>query len=70
MPWRKAGAEVLLQELSEAAGISGREEEVRALLLEEIRERVDSCRIDSMGNLIALKKGSGASPLRDRKSVV
>jgi len=64
MPWRKAGAEVLLQELSEAAGISGREEEVRALLLEEIRERVDSCRIDSTGNLIALKKGSGASPLR------
>ena len=51
---------MLLQKLSEAAGISGREEEVRSILLEEIRERVDACRIDGMGNLIALKKGSGA----------
>jgi tetrahedral aminopeptidase len=55
---------MLLHKLSEAAGISGREEEVRALLLEEIRGRVDACRIDSMGNLIALKKGTGVSPLR------
>jgi endoglucanase len=55
---------MLLQKLSEAAGISGREEEVRAVILEEIRDRVDACRIDSMGNLIALKKGSGASALR------
>jgi tetrahedral aminopeptidase len=55
---------MLLQRLSEAHGISGREDEVRAILLEEIRGRVNACRIDSMGNLIALKKGSGASPLR------
>jgi putative aminopeptidase FrvX len=55
---------MLLQKLSEASGISGREEEVRGILLAEIRDRVDSCRIDGMGNLIALKKGSGASPLR------
>jgi endoglucanase len=55
---------MLLQRLSEAHGISGREEEVRAILLAEIRDRVDACRIDSMGNLIALKKGSGGSPLR------
>jgi endoglucanase len=55
---------VLLQKLSEANGVSGREEEVRTILLEEIRDRVDACRIDSMGNLIALKKGSGASALR------
>ncbi len=55
---------MLLKTLSEAHGISGREEEVRAILLAQIRNRVDACRIDSMGNLIALKKGSGAAALR------
>ena len=55
---------MLLQKLSDARGVSGHEEEVRALLLDAIRDRVDACRIDSMGNLIAVKKGTGASPLR------
>jgi endoglucanase len=55
---------MLLRRLSEAQGISGHEENVRAMVLEEIRDRVDTCRIDSMGNLIAVKKGSGASPMR------
>jgi putative aminopeptidase FrvX len=64
MPLSQEGAEVLLQRLSEAHGISGREDEARAILLQEIRDRVDACRIDSMGNLIGLKKGTGASPLR------
>ncbi len=55
---------MLLQKLSEAHGVSGHEEAVRDILLQEIRGRVDSCRIDPMGNLIAVKKGTGASPLR------
>jgi putative aminopeptidase FrvX len=55
---------MLLQKLSDARGVSGHEEEVRALLLEEIRGCVDACRIDSMGNMIAVRKGTGASPLR------
>ncbi len=55
---------MLLQKLSDARGVSGHEEEVRGILLEEIRERVDACRIDSMGNLIAFKSGTGSSPLR------
>jgi len=55
---------MLLQRLSEANGVSGREEAVRAILLEEIRGRVDSCRVDRMGNLIAVKKASGSSTLR------
>jgi tetrahedral aminopeptidase len=53
----------LLQRLSEAHGISGQEEEVRGILLEEIRSRVSGCRVDGVGNLIARKKGSGASKL-------
>jgi tetrahedral aminopeptidase len=55
---------MLLQRLSEAHGVSGHEEAVRAILLEEIRGRVDSCRIDRMGNLIAVKKAAGSSKLR------
>jgi endoglucanase len=63
MPSPTDGLE-LLRRLCEAPGISGREEAVRAILRESIRDRVDACRIDSMGNLIAVKKGTGASPLR------
>ena len=55
---------MLLRELSEAFGVSGHEEQVRSLILEQIRGRVDECRIDAMGNLIARKKGTGGSALR------
>ncbi len=55
---------MLLQSLSEAVGVSGCEAEVRALILEAIRGKVDECRIDAMGNLIARKKGTGSSPVR------
>jgi putative aminopeptidase FrvX len=55
---------MLLKKLSEAHGVSGREEDVRSIILEEIRDRVDAARVDAMGNLIARKKGSGESPLR------
>ena len=64
MPSSASAAESLLRRLSEAAGVSGREGAVRTVLLESIRDRVDACRIDSMGNLIALKKGTGESALR------
>jgi len=55
---------MLLQRLSEAHGVSGREEEVRSIILNEIRGRVDECRVDGLGNLIARKKGTGVSLLR------
>ena len=55
---------MILQRLSEAHGVSGHEEEVRSLILEEIRGRVQECRIDAVGNLIARRKGTGASRLR------
>ena len=50
---------MLLQRLSDAFGVSGSEQEVRAILLSEIRDRVDGCRIDALGNLIAIKRASG-----------
>lgn len=55
---------MLLKRLSEAVGVSGHEDEVRSLILEEIRGKVDACRIDAMGNLIALRRGTGASSAR------
>ena len=55
---------MLLRKLSEAFGVSGHEEPVRSLILQEIRNRVDECRVDAMGNLIARRKGPGASALR------
>ena len=55
---------MLLKRLSDAFGVSGHEEAVRAIILEEIRDRVDECRVDGVGNLIARKRGSGGSPLR------
>ena len=55
---------MLLEQLSEASGVSGHEEEVRALLLPAIRDRVDACRVDGIGNLSARKQAKGSSSLR------
>ncbi|GAB4412334.1 MAG: M42 family metallopeptidase [Anaerolineae bacterium] len=54
----------VLHELSEAVGVSGEEGEVRALILRHIREHADDIQLDALGNVIALKRGTGASRLR------
>lgn len=54
----------LLRRLSEAIGVSGREDEVRGILVEEIRGKADGARIDALGNLVAIRRGTGASKLR------
>lgn len=54
----------LLKQLTEASGVSGAENEVRRLIRDLIQDHVDEWRVDTMGNLIALKKGSGESQLR------
>ncbi|MBE2224315.1 MAG: M42 family metallopeptidase [Anaerolineae bacterium] len=54
----------LLKNLTEAVGVSSYEHEVRLLILDLIKKHVDEWRVDAMGNLIALKKGTGASGLR------
>ena len=54
----------LLRQLSEAVGVAGDEKEVRLLLRDLIAAHVDEWRVDAMGNLLALKKGTGASDLR------
>lgn len=54
----------LLKNLTEANGVSSGEQEIRQLIVDLIKEHVDQWRIDAMGNLIALKKGTGASHLQ------
>jgi endoglucanase len=54
----------LLQQLTEAVGVSGAEKEVRLLLRDLIAGHVDEWSVDTMGNLLATKRGTGAVPLR------
>ncbi len=49
----------LIKRLVETYGPSGREENVRALITELIRDKVDALRTDALGNLIAYKRGTG-----------
>lgn len=48
----------LLHELSEAAGVPGREEAIRAIVMRELKGHVDQISVDTMGNVIAFKEGS------------
>ncbi|MEI6513265.1 MAG: M20/M25/M40 family metallo-hydrolase [bacterium] len=50
---------LLLKRLCETAAIAGREEAVRAIVIEELKPFVDDISIDVMGNVIAFKKGKG-----------
>ncbi len=54
----------ILKQLTEAVGVSGDEKEVRILIRDLIAGYVDKWQVDSMGNLIAVKKGDGTSPMR------
>lgn len=48
---------MLLKQLTESSGVSGNEKEVRDLIISEIKEYVDTLKIDRIGNIIAYKKG-------------
>lgn len=53
---------MLLEELSNAFGPAGCEDEVRRILARALRDRVDDLQTDTLGNLIAFKRGTGAEP--------
>jgi endoglucanase len=53
---------MLLKRLSEAIGVSSKEDEVRNIIREELVNYVDELRTDALGNLIAYKKGKKLSP--------
>lgn len=51
----------LLEKLSRARGVAGHESEVRAILREELAPHAAEMTVDSIGNLIVRKGGSGES---------
>jgi len=52
----------LLKRLCETPGVSGREEQMRKLVSAELRPLTDTIESDNMGNVIAVKDGSGEGP--------
>lgn len=48
---------MLLKNLSETFGVSGCEHKVRQLIIGEIKDKVNDITVDTMGNIIAFKKG-------------
>ncbi|MCJ7614225.1 M42 family metallopeptidase, partial [Candidatus Bathyarchaeota archaeon] len=52
----------VLEKLSNANGVTGREDEVRDLMKNFLKPYVDEIREDKLGNLIALKKGKKDAP--------
>ena len=47
----------LLKSICEIPGAPGFEEPIRKLVIDQIKDHVDSIRVDNMGNVIAIKKG-------------
>lgn len=58
----------LLKELTEAFGPPGFEDDVRAIVLREVKSLADDVRIDKMGNVIAVKRATAKS--KDTKKVM
>ncbi len=52
---------MILEELSNAVGISGDEGAVRKLILEAIQDHAESIQVDALGNITALKPGTAGS---------
>ena len=50
----------LLKKLSETYGPSGREQQIARVIRDEVKDHVDETYTDNMGNLYAVKKGTGA----------
>ncbi|OEC84869.1 MULTISPECIES: M42 family metallopeptidase [Methanobacterium] len=47
----------ILEKLSNAAGVSGFEENIREIITDEVKDYVDEIETDNLGNLIMVKKG-------------
>jgi endoglucanase len=50
---------MILKALSKAVGVSGDEGNVRALVLDTVQEHVDEVKVDALGNVLLLKRGTG-----------
>lgn len=54
----------LLERLSNAMGVSGDEHEVRAIVLSELKDRVDQIQVDALGNVLAVRRSSKPGAVR------
>lgn len=54
----------LLKRLSEAAGIPGYEDRIRAIVFPELTALCDEVSVDALGNVIGVKRGTGDAPRR------
>ena len=54
----------LLERLCNAIAVSGDEGEVRNIVLDEIKPCVDDIRVDAMGNVLAIRRGTGKNLMR------
>jgi endoglucanase len=59
----KANEEIfeLLKKLTSDIGISGYEDNIRGIVIDELKSYADSLEVDSLGNVIAIKRGSKSS---------
>ena len=48
----------LLKKICETPGVSGYEQKIRELILNEIKGHVDEVSVDNIGNIVAIKKGT------------
>lgn len=55
---------MILEELANAIGVSGDEGDVRKVVLDAVRDHVDEFKVDTMGNVLAFKRGTGRNRLR------
>lgn len=55
---------MLLEKLTQAFGVSGYEREIREVIREEVKAYADEVTVDALGNLIALKKGTGENKIK------
>jgi tetrahedral aminopeptidase len=59
-----AGLLTNLKHLSNAPGVSGAESAVRQIVIDLIKDHVDELRVDTLGNVLAVKRARGKAPLR------
>jgi len=52
----------ILERLSNACGVAGREDEVRTLMKELMKPHVDEIKEDKLGNIIGIRKGKEGTP--------
>jgi len=54
--------ELLLQELTDANGVSGHEQDIRKIMVRELKDKVDEIMYDKMGSVVGRKGGSADAP--------